>query len=401
MPVTFNVAQHDADSAIIAEGYASPTEKDILKSICHREQWKEVGEILQSSVPKDTLESSVMTPAKNRFVSTVIEAYGKHHHLKIRPDDVWIAILSQLSFSVNRHSEELRNYFVAHEGKKELMVERRGRDVNRYTIDFASIARDMSGEIDKHNRVPPVVDKTLVKWILPDFSTSTWQDVTICSVQLMSTLKSYFSYKARLLCGIPSVTLEGEKADWERLPKRLDRLPELGEEPERWASMLRPILRRFVDALYGRPDATFWEHVVHREIPHLWEHLLSGWITAFCVWDTKGTWLAGPRPDPKGHSAMRAVSTAIGREMTSAGDDSDYVLDGVEYFTLDMDDVAEGYCEVDVLLDDNGEEIKCKMLSGHVAMTISEGQEGSGSYDTLSPAPQWFLYVKQPLELEA
>ncbi|TBU26415.1 hypothetical protein BD311DRAFT_789782 [Dichomitus squalens] len=364
MPVTFNVAQHDADSATIPEGYAIPTEKDILKSICHREQWKEVGEILQSSVPKDTLESSVMTPAKNGFVSTVIEAYGKHDHLKIR---------------VNRHSEELRNYFVALEGKKELMVERRGRDVNRYTIDFASIARDMSGEIDKHNRVPPVVDKTL--------------DVTICSVQLMSTLKSYFSYKARLLCGIPSVTLEGEKADWERLYKRLDRLPELGEEPERWASMLRPILRRFVDAFDGRPDATFWEHV---------EHLLSGWITAFCVWDTKGTWLAGPRPDPKGHSpCAREMTSAAPSRAFRGNSDSDYVLDGVEYFTLDMDDVAEGYCEVDVLLDDNGEEIKCKMLSGHVAMTISEGQEGSGSYDTLSPAPQWFLYVKQPLELEA
>ncbi|TBU42171.1 hypothetical protein BD309DRAFT_1010448 [Dichomitus squalens] len=347
MPVTFNVAQHDTDSATIPEGYAIPTEKDILKSICHREQWKEVGEILQSSVPKDTLESSVMTPAKNGFVSTVIEAYGKHDHLKIR---------------VNRHSEELRNYFVALEGKKELMVERRGRDVNRYTIDFASIARDMSGEIDKH---------------------------------LMSTLKSYFSYKARLLCGIPSVTLEGEKADWERLYKRLDRLPELGEEPERWASMLRPILRRFVDAFDGRPDATFWEHVVHRESricgsgSHK-EHLLSGWITAFCVWDTKGTCLAG-----------REMTSAAPSRAFRGNSDSDYVLDGVEYFTLDMDDVAEGYCEVDVLLDDNGEEIKCEMLSGHVAMTISEGQEGSGSYDTLSPAPQWFLYVKQPLKLEA
>lgn len=44
------------------------------------------------------------------------------------------------------------------------------------------------------NRVLQVVDKTLVKWVLPDFTTSTWQDVTICSVQLMSTLKSYVSH---------------------------------------------------------------------------------------------------------------------------------------------------------------------------------------------------------------
>ena len=57
----------------------------------------------------------------------------------------------RLSFdSVNNHAEELRHYFVAHEGKKELVVTREGPDVDRYTVDFGAIARDMSVEIDKH-----------------------------------------------------------------------------------------------------------------------------------------------------------------------------------------------------------------------------------------------------------
>ena len=83
----------------------------------------------------------------------------------------------------------------------------------------------------------------------------------------------------------------------------------------------------------------------------------------------------------------------------SPGNESEYVLDGVRYFSLDMDDVPEGYCEVDVLVVDNEEELKCRMLSGHVAINVSRGQEGS-SFDTLSPSPQWFLYVKGSSQVE-
>lgn len=87
MLVTFRVAQHEADPVTVVpltDDAATPTAKDVLKRVCHREQWNEIGEILQSSVTQDTLASSAMAPAKNGFVSTVIEAYGKHHHLKIR-----------------------------------------------------------------------------------------------------------------------------------------------------------------------------------------------------------------------------------------------------------------------------------------------------------------------------
>ena len=71
----------------------------------------------------------------------------------------------------------------------------------------------------------------------------------------------------------------------------------------------------------------------------------------------------------------------------------DYTLDGALYFSLDKSSIPAGYSEVDVLVDDNGEEFNCKMVSGHVASAVSKAVEG-GTFDTLSPAPQWFLYVK-------
>ncbi|RPD61314.1 hypothetical protein L227DRAFT_610351 [Lentinus tigrinus ALCF2SS1-6] len=39
-----------------------------------------------------------------------------------------------------------------------------------------------------------------------------------CAVLMMSSVKSYFDYRrVECLCGIPSVTLKEERADWEKL----------------------------------------------------------------------------------------------------------------------------------------------------------------------------------------
>ncbi|PIL35824.1 hypothetical protein GSI_01484 [Ganoderma sinense ZZ0214-1] len=372
MPVTFNVAD-EATERISRPKNSCQTVEDFFKASCYRE-WEASGEMIQSSVAESDLPK--LKPQKNGFVHTVVEAYGRHHHLRIRPDDVWIAILSQLSFYVNKHAEELRKYFVAHEGKKELCVQAVG---TRYTVDFGHIAVEMSSQVRKN-----IVDKTLVEWILPDFTTSTPQDIAICAVLLMSTLQKYFKYKADFICGIPSVTLEGEKADWEKLYKRLDRLPGLGSEPEQWAAMLRPILRRFVDAFDGNPDITFWKHVVHRNQMCGYDGL-SGWITAFCVWDMEGKWLA--------HDRTAGTVESSGSVMATRRSYSDpfYTLDGVPYFSLDMGDIPVGYSEVDVLVDDNGLQLKCKMVSGHVASVISEAVK-DGPSDTFESRPS-MVYI--------
>jgi hypothetical protein len=55
-----------------------------------------------------TTKLSRLIPRKNGFVDTVITAYNAHHALVIRPDDVWLAILSQFNLYVNSHPELLR-----------------------------------------------------------------------------------------------------------------------------------------------------------------------------------------------------------------------------------------------------------------------------------------------------
>ena len=56
--------------------------------------------------------------------------------------------------------------------------------------------------------------------------------------------------------------------------------------------------------------------------------------------------------------------------------------------------ISAGYCEVDVKVIDNGERVDCLMVAGHVAVKATS-ESGEGPRDTLSPAPQWFIFEKK------
>jgi len=72
----------------------------------------------------------------------------------LRPEDFWITILTQFDFYVNAHVEELRSSFIAHEGKKQLVV--RVEAANRYGADYGFFAQQM-GKLMEENVVDPAL----------------------------------------------------------------------------------------------------------------------------------------------------------------------------------------------------------------------------------------------------
>ncbi|KAF8954844.1 hypothetical protein BDZ97DRAFT_1862717 [Flammula alnicola] len=370
MPVHFNIAAHDAKPIHLYRPLLN-AEELLAGTWGAKAKTLRSAELLQTSLYAGKQDFSAIYGEHNGFVNTIIKAYNDHHHLVLRPDDVWIAILGQFNFYVNAHAEELRHYFVKHEGKKELTVKAFG---NRYSVDFGALAKQMIEKIHEN-----VVDKELKDWILPDFTTSSRNDTVVCAVLMMATLKAYFSYTMELMCGIPSVTLEGEKSDWEKLLARIDKLDEFGPEPAAWASLLRPILTRFVKAFEGEPDVDFWGRVCHYHSGGSGPTYLSGWITAFCVWTNEGKWQGPSLTGPQQSRNWLKIPKLT--------------LDGVEYSIIDSADVPTGFCEVDVKLDDNGEVFDCMMVSGHLATRI-EGE----MKDSVRPLPSWFMFVKEECE---
>ena len=79
MPVTFTVASQKPEAYQFWQQPAVP--HDILSQAC-REQAMRCADLLQCSINRDNIKNLV--PRVNGFVNAALEAYGSHHHLRLR-----------------------------------------------------------------------------------------------------------------------------------------------------------------------------------------------------------------------------------------------------------------------------------------------------------------------------
>ena len=360
MPVTIKPATHGANA--VRWPQQAEDSLDLLNRACEKESEKCV-KLLQSSF--DSNLGATIQPSTNGFVHGSILAYSQHHHLQIRPEDVWFAIISQIGFYINCHSEELRGMFVAHKGKKELEVEMAGS--NRYAVDFGLFAQKMSDLIDEN-----VLDPELREWVLPAFTTTTRTDNIVASVLLMGATQKYFDFKCSLLCGLPSVTLLGQKSDWQLIYSRLDKLETFGAEPTQFCKLLRPVISHLVKS-FEDPTSddtiSFWQRIAHYHSNSSGPSYYSGWITAFCFWKEDGNSLY--------------CYPKLG-------------LDGVKYHTVESDEVPSGYSSVPVKVDDNGDLFNSTMVAGSVGINCtSSGDEMDGGrvgLDKVRAETGWWIF---------
>ncbi|KAJ7062703.1 hypothetical protein C8F01DRAFT_1023758 [Mycena amicta] len=395
MPITFAVASHKAEPVKGTFGNASAglQPRELLAKACPP-QYKNAG-LLRGTSFSDPKSCNVL-PMPNGFFHALAQAYNQHHALILRPDDVWLAILTQFNFFVNANSELLRASFVAHEGTKTPVVTREA------VSDYGEFARVMVEEIEKN-----VVDPALREWALPRFTTTTVKDTTVASILLMATLKSYFEYVfCFLMCGIPRVTLEGEKADWEQLLQRAEKLKEYTVETIAWYHLLVPVLSRFVKA-FDEPDADsnidFWQKVAHFRRGGSSPSTYTGWISAFCAFNDRGQW-SGPRLK-KNVDSITPPSSLSPKDFwvtyAEYPNHGDLVLDDTRYTSVEASNVPPCYAEVDVLLVDmkTGKQTETTMTAGVIGMeVISSGDlelSEKGENDVVKPVAGWWLFDKQ------
>ncbi len=385
MPVKIKIAKHGA-KLVSATPASSP--ETLLQGSCH-EEFKECKEVIQSSF--DFKVENAINPSSNGFVRAAVEAYSFHHHLLIRPEDIWFAILTQLNIYINHHAEELRGKFVAHTGKKDLEVVRVG---TRYTVDNGGMANQMGHLLQKN-----VVDPDLRRWVMPAFTTTSKNDEIVASILMMGALQQYFTYHFRYCCGIPSVTLLGERADWNDILERLEKLKTFGEEPAQWYRLLKPVLSRFV-MTFDTPEAPeisdFWARMVNRRGGSGTDEL-SGWLTAFCLWTDKGKLLYQPTPVAESVAADKAgnFTSFIGRTRLPR---EDFCLDGQPYGRFDLSVLPHGYAKVPIKCDDNGYKFDGVMVAGSLGIKCSNSgekpAEGGIGLNTVQSASGWLMYEK-------
>ncbi|KFG79844.1 hypothetical protein MANI_026956 [Metarhizium anisopliae] len=344
MPVTLTIVNH------FAENWRSSrvgTSEKLLELVSPREH-RRTSRVIQSSFGGRLLGENHTSSSPNGFVWAAINAYSSHHHLCIRPEDVWFAIITQVGFYVNAHAESLRSFFVEHEGKKELKIDVYG---STETVDFGAIAGAMTHLMAKNT------------------------DIAVASVLFMGAMQKYFSYTIRMACGIPSVTLLGEVADWADILSRLDKLAQLGEEPAQFADMLKPILRNIVLS-FTEPSSPavirFWNSIADKH-QMSGSCTYSGWIAAFCFWNEKG-------------------EAQLSRKCRN----------GAWHAVIDSENIPAGFCSVPVKVDDNGREFNCTMIAGSVGIQvrsfypyIARERRATSSWDAkmhaIQPLSGWWI----------
>jgi len=324
----------------------------------------------------DEYPGRAVLPSSDSFIRGAIQAWSEHLHFSLEPDIVWLTILSQLSFYMRANQDKVRHVYDFASGP--------GTEIYEYP-DWYLIMVTFYGAVMGRTR-----SEWMGEFIQPYFSTTSDNHIMAAHLIMLGFEKTEFVYDKPILCGLPSVNLDGELRDWEGILAKLDRFPALGVEADAYRARLKPVLSRIVSS-FKEPDSEasrlFWNQMVIAEKSEECggaPRTISGWITAFLFWDVDG------KP--------------YGREKGL------FVLDDIAYPGLNIRTLPSGYAKVPFIWSsmDGVERHKAYAYAGvlgkHVEVgapadyvKVLESKGLSGTYNrtqhgTLVPLSAWALF---------
>ncbi|TFK74432.1 hypothetical protein BDN72DRAFT_833338 [Pluteus cervinus] len=373
MPVTFAV--NDVQAANLGKQQTATTASEVITNARRKQAY--INDFLCSSfgaransAPLADSNGRAVVPNVNGLLNTSIMAYNLHHNLSIRPDDVWLCMLSQLSLYVTAHAEEMRSQFVSHDGSKTLEVV---RDGTRFSVDWEGIVDEFMDQMKGHLKDPEIQT-----WLTPTFSTTTQSDIVAANVSVMAIMSKYFDYSVMTMCGLPSVTLEGTREDWVELKQKAERLTLFGrEELTRWHGVLTPIFDNFIRVFDGQIDVEgFWNHMVKYK-GGSGGPSISGWIGYFAAFDEDGKWQL--------YGGQRSGDTRYVQPLWLNWTGSS----SLDYWqpNLRTAKIPNGSVEVKVDINDNGSKHEGRFVAGLL------GWQWEQEKKTINPYVGWALYT--------
>lgn len=319
-------------------------------------------------------ENTIRAPYSNGIMGAIQTAYSKHIPLILRPDDIWIAICVIFGNYVSNNSEEMRNCFVEHSGRKELRVY-----VNGPPLEFVTenMMHGFIGEFEKEIRKN--VTDGITEWMKPTFSTTTFRDQLVSNVVLMGTLKEYFSYNMMICCGFSEITLEGTKEDWINLVEKARYLYSFNQKDlTNWADLLIPVLEEFAKAYEGKVDEDFWQRACTNQTYGSGAEIFRGWFLVFSPFDDKGKYLLNPK--------NIVDSTHVYGEV----DDGD-IMDCIISTELTIEDHTE-VCGP--FANQNGQKYECVLFGGSLLLNVDTEK------NNIKPFVDWGLIIKKEATIE-
>ena len=262
----------------------------------------------------------------NAFYQMLEKCYSWHIPVQIRPDDVVNTISCIWSRYIVQNAEDLREFFVAHEGKKDIVYKSGGSYSDDRLEEF------MSGLI---RLVKEDQSNDNLSWM--DFSSSTTTNIdnlTRLAAQL-SSQKEYYKYGVQLACGFPSVTLLGTDKDWEAVEFFVQSMVCPDEKISEWQKRL---LKTITGMISG--DEEFWQSCITDRSYGSGPRWKKGWVLDFNPFNENGDW-----------------------------------LDRIE-----EKDILNLTVDFEINVNDNGKEFKVQIESGPNSLQVDEGKVSVKNY---------------------
>ncbi len=207
-------------------------------------------------------------------------------------------------------------------------------------------------------------------FFVPEFSTTTDLIKTSYEVTMLEGFSQAFEYFGDSGCGIPTITLQGTKKDWQAIMDRLTKIEALGLGS--WAKELRGVLQKFVDVYDRKVDLDFWQSI-YKEHSEYNASYVSGWfIKLFPYLCSTGE--MEDAEDPEGVYYSRAPKLYV-RNAFIEGED--YLIS-----RLQVEDFPSGIAEITVHWDDYGTKREMKVHAGFYGIKQYKDL-------TLAPAIAW------------
>lgn len=326
----------------------------------------------------DELENQQVVPGwGNCFVSAIHTSFDEHRPLSLTPDAIWLTICQGVSIHINQNFEKLESFIFKAEKPDGFHVRNDGLSAKSGS-EFTGSSRDEHWADLLHafsDSTTKYVNDDYYAFFVPEFSTSTNIITTSYEITMLEGFSQAFQYFGDSGCGIPYITLQGTREDWQSIYDRLDKIDELGLSV--WATELRGVLQQFIDTFDGNVDLDFWQSI-YKDHSEYGAWYVSGWFIKFFPYlETTGE--IEEANDPEGMYYSRAPRIYTPNEFIK-GDD--YLIS-----RLSTSDFPSGIAEIDVIWDDYGTERKMKVHAGFY---------GIKQYDdlTLEPAISWAIRDK-------
>jgi hypothetical protein len=143
------------------------------------------------------------------------------------------------------------------------------------------------------DKLDHTIDKAPL-WMIPNFSTTTEKDRFVGQLAIMGSVKRFINFGYRVCCGIPGVTLHGNREDWVKLIEKLEKIRECGILANKhdlidWCRILKPILEQFLASYDGKVDNDFWQDCIVPGRGYTNFDYINGWASAFSPFH-EGKW---------------------------------------------------------------------------------------------------------------